>query len=559
MKLRDYQSECVDAVEAEWEDHVSTLAVKPTGTGKTIVFAHLIKRALAKYPDARVMVIAHRKELLRQAADKIKAVIPDVLVDMEMGDFWADGGVRQAPVIVSSVQTQNAGRNGDLRMKRFDPDQFSMLVIDEAHHAAADSYRRLIDWYKQNPFLRVLGVTATPDRHDEMALGQVFESVAFDWEINDAIKKGWLVPVLANQVLVEGLDFSACRTTAGDLNGADLDEILREEKMLHKVTRPVWELSNGRKTLLFGTSRIQAERMCEILNRYTNNCACYIDGTTPTDQREDLLLRYERGEYQFLVNVGIATEGFDIPGIEVVVPKPTKSRSLFAQMIGRGTRPVPGLVDQHDTPAARREAIESSAKPFMEVIDLCGVAGRHKLIHSADVLGGKYQDETVELATKLASERDGPADMSYLLEQADEQQQARERAQAEKEERDRRRRDAARTRHHVVGKAKFTFSKVSLFDTLDLHPARERQWDVDKQLSDKQKDMLEKQGIDPGSMSYAEGRTVINELFRRWKKHLATPKQIRLLKKHQWYSDELTVEQASSRIDAIAKNNWRKP
>ena len=144
-------------------------------------------------------------------------------VDIEMGELRAQETIwNQSPVVVSSIQTQCAGRGKWKRMKKFDPKKFGLIIIDEAHHATSESYRKVIEWYRQNPDVRILGVTATPDRADQMALGEVFDTVAYEYGIREGIEHGWLCPIRQRLVNVGSLDFSACRTTAGDLNGADL-------------------------------------------------------------------------------------------------------------------------------------------------------------------------------------------------------------------------------------------------------------------------------------------------------------------------------------------------
>ena len=360
MKLRSYQEAAVDGIFEAWRSARSTLLVQPTGTGKTVTFAHVINRM----PMGRALVLAHREELIVQAADKI-ARVTGAKPDTEMAEMRADHGMfGKARVVVSSIQTQCAGRNGDTRMKRFDPQEFGLLVVDEAHHATAPTYRRVLEHYGQNQDLKILGVTATPDRHDEEALGQVFDSVAFDYELLDAIRDGWLVPIHQRSVVVDGLDYSGVRTTAGDLNGADLARVMEYEETLHGIAHPTVELAAGRKALVFAASVAHAERLCEIFNRHSTGCARFVTGTTPKDERRGMLADYAAGKFQMLVNVGVATEGFDEPGIQVVVmARPTKSRALYAQMAGRGTRALPGLVDAHEAADARRAAIAASAKP----------------------------------------------------------------------------------------------------------------------------------------------------------------------------------------------------
>ena len=168
LVLRPYQSAASDAIFKEWQENDSTLVVIPTGGGKTILFADVIRRTFPR----RALVIAHREELIFQARDKIQRVT-GLHADVEMGEYRADGGLfRAAPVVVSTIQTQCSGGDGGGRMAKFDPQRFGVLIIDEAHHATSPTYRRVIDSYRTNPTLKVLGVTATPDRADEEALGQ---------------------------------------------------------------------------------------------------------------------------------------------------------------------------------------------------------------------------------------------------------------------------------------------------------------------------------------------------------------------------------------------------
>lgn len=337
-----------------------TLAVLPTGTGKTVIFAQLCKR----WHDqglGRVLVMAHREELISQACQKI-ADITGELPDVEMGDSRADecAIINRAPVVVTSVQTMCRPK----RHERFHPEDFSLMIVDEAHHSTAATYRRVIDYFGQNPNLKILGVTATPDRADEEALGQIFETVAYEYQIQQAIEDGWLVNIDQRFILVDGLDLSACRTTAGDLNEGDLAKIMEMEKVLHGVVGPTIELAGDTPTLIFNTSVAQAERTAEIINRHRPDSAVCLHGKTPREERREKLKAFSRREYQYLCNCGLFLEGFDETSIGVVaMARPTKSRSLYAQAVGRGTRPLPGIVDGLDDAGQRRNAIALSAKP----------------------------------------------------------------------------------------------------------------------------------------------------------------------------------------------------
>ena len=224
MKLRPYQQETVENVLAAIDDgKPSALVVLPTGTGKTVTFAEIIRRVIEK-TGKRVMVIAHREELIRQAADKIQ-VITGEQPDIEMAGERADIGMfHRANVVVASKDTLQGKR-----LARFKPDDFALLVTDEAHHGVAQTYLTIYNHFKG---VFHLGVTATPDRTDEEALGQVFSTVAYDYELPDAIKDGYLCPIRQRSVEVHGLDYSRVRTTAGELNGRDLAEVLSNEQVM---------------------------------------------------------------------------------------------------------------------------------------------------------------------------------------------------------------------------------------------------------------------------------------------------------------------------------------
>lgn len=549
MLLRPYQIEAIDQTFAAWNGGAkSVLGVASTGLGKTIVFASI----LARHPG-RTMVLAHREELIFQAADKIKAVT-GVESDIEMAEMRAaeDGALRgRAPVVISTIQTQTAGKNGG-RMARFRPQDFDLLVIDECHHAPALSYRRVIDHYRTNPNLRVLGVTATPDRHDEQALGQVFETVAFNYDLRFGIRDGWLVRPVQHMVHVDSLDLSQVRTTAGDLNGADLARVMEYERNLHEVASPTIELTkDGRKTLVFAASVAHAERLAEIFNRHKPGCAEWIHGGTPKEDRRRILRAYAEGRFQYLVNVGIATEGFDDPTIRViVVARPTKSRPLYAQIIGRGTRPLPGIVDDPDCFGSakwRREAIAASAKPHVEILDFVGNSGKHKLISMADILGGEFSQEVVEKAK--AKTKDGPRDMLATLEDTEKELRAQRELQRQKE--------AAR-RAGLVLQAKYNTTQVDPFDVLGVTPWKNPGFDKGRPLTQKMVDLLERQGIKTDGLTFAEASQLCAEVRERFDNGRCSYRQARVLRENGYATDVTRVE-ASRIIDKIFAGRQRRP
>lgn len=553
FKPRDYQQAIHDSIFEEWKSVTSTLVVSPTGSGKTIMFAMVI----ASIQPKRTMVIAHREELIHQARDKIHSVT-GLDCGIEMGELWVNNSLfGETPVVVSTIQTQNSGLGDRKRMSRFKPMEFGVLILDECHHATADSYRNLINYYTQNnPEIKVLGVTATPDRADEMALGQVFESVAFDYEILDAIHDGWLVPVDQQFVAISGLDFSEMRTTAGDLNGADLAAVMESEKNLQGVASSSIQIIGERRAIVFTASVKQAEVISNILNRHKSGMASWVCGLTNKDDRKAMLDLFKNGKIQVICNCGVLTEGFDDPGVEVIImARPTKSRSLYAQMAGRSTRPLAGLVDHLDGKDARKAAILASSKPSCLIVDFVGNSGRHKLISSADILGGKVSDLAISKAIEIAKQKGGAVRISETL---DECQEALRKQEEERLAFQARRQEEEARKHKLVAKVKYSTKTVNPFDLFQIAPTKERGWDQGKVLTEKQKSVLLRQGINPEAMPYVQAKQVLYEMFRRMENHLATAKQLAVLRRYGYNNPEMTFEQASSALNAISRNGWRK-
>lgn len=545
FRLRSYQAESVRRVESEWREHRSTLLVLPTGSGKTVVAAEIIRRSFPR----RALFLAHRKELVEQARDKIHAMT-GWRVDTEMGEARADmscmfGGPR---VVVSTIQTQASGGDGGGRMSRFDPRIFGVVVVDEGHHSVSAQWRRVLDWYTKNPDVRILGVTATPDRADEEALGQVYETVAYDYEIQDAIHDGWLVPVMQQMVHVEGLDFSGCRTTAGDLNGEDLAKVMEYEANLHKVVSPACEIIGGRRTLVFCASVDHAERVCELFNRHRSGMAAWVCGETPADDRTRINADFRSGKVQVVCNCGIYTEGADFPAVEVIImARPTKSRSLYAQMAGRALRPADAIahdLNDHDSPDARRALIEASEKPSALIVDFVGNSGKHKLMSSVDILGGKESQHVRELAIKRMSDGKPMAVGAALEAAAEEAREEQARATAR--------------RAKMIARVKWTAQTVNPFDVFEIQPDQARGWDKGKRLSEKQAAILRKQGINPDDIPYGQAKQLLNELFRRWDAGMCSFGQAKVLRK-RGLPTNITRDVAAGMINEIAaREGWRK-
>lgn len=447
---RPYQLRCVDAILREWLSSRSTLAVLATGLGKSVIAACLCQRlrpelvgrpycqrddCLSSWPEpmgpgysfapgfhgrhGHVLMLAHREELVRQNAEKIEAVcLERAGVEMagEVSVYQHHGRTLGPRLTVASVQSLVRPN----RLARYPRDWFDAVIVDEAHHAVAGGYRAILDHFHT---AKVLGITATPGRADNLALGQVFESVAFNYGLKEAIRDGYLCPVEQHVVTVADLDFSDLRKVRGDFTEEELEKILTEENVLHRMALPALELAGDRQGIFFCVNVLHAELMAAMLRRYKQGCAVALDGETDAYRRRGVIQDYKDGKIQWLVNCGLFLEGFDAPNTRVVaMGRPTQSTPLYAQVLGRGTRTLPGVIDQphlqgDDAAEARRAAIADSDKPACIVLDFVGNAGKHQIVTALDLLGGEYGVAVRECAKKLIAEegKAGPVDRALEL------------------------------------------------------------------------------------------------------------------------------------------------
>lgn len=419
MQLRDYQIEAKNATLAAFESSRSALIVKPTGCGKTATFGAIAKEMIER---GRVLIAAHTQDLIYQTANRIKrdTGIPPAI---EMGEHSDQSGglYGGAPVVVGSVQTLSRCFTGK-RAHRFKAQDFALTIFDEAHRAARKNkmYRSVVDFFAENADHRVLGVTATPDRSDESAIigpGKTFEILAYEYPIYSArkpsaITDSWLVPITANAVHVDGLDFSALKVAAGDFKDSELAEIFTEESILHRTAKPTAELVGDRQTAIFCATIDHAEAMAKVMTRYGNRPAVCVHGKLDRDERNQLMRAYANGDAQFMVSVDALIEGWDDPPTSVVaICRPTKSRCRYAQMIGRGTRPLPECVNGIDDKSIRATRISESVKPNLLVLDYVGCSADLKLTCSvADILANAKDDdeeEVVRIAKEIADNQPG--------------------------------------------------------------------------------------------------------------------------------------------------------
>jgi len=526
----------------EWRTVNSTLLKLFTGGGKTIVFGDIIRR-IQPMP---AIVLVHREELAWQAKERIEETT-GIQVGIEMGELHVNTA---SPVIVATVQTLYARRGSRCRMGKFDPLQFGCLIADEFHHYMARRFRDVISYFRQSPDLRVLGCTATPKRHDGLALSPICESVAFDYGVKAGVDDGWLVDIKAKEAFVKDLDLSGIHTAHGDFVEGELARIMEEEKVLHGVASVTLQEIGQRRAIIYTVRVKQAERLCEIFNRHKPGCAIWICGETNREDRRAMLREFKSGKVQILCNVGIATEGFDDPGIgAVVMARPTMSASLCEQMIGRGDRPLPGVVDgpEKETVEQRKSAIASSAKPDCLVVDVSGNLGKHKLATAVDVLGGDMPDVTRARAIKIAKASTVPVSVTEALERANEEL-AREKEKAEF----RRKLDADR-RSRIKPTATYGYQWVNVFSE-EYRNYSGAQHSGTARLTERQYAYLKRNGVDPSKLTYWRAIKEIERLSNT----PATDKQKWMIAKHGGLvSIGLTKRDASKMIDQLLNKKKR--
>lgn len=328
--LRPYQARVAE----EFHDSEATapILVMPTGAGKTVVACHLIEQHLARH-NSRVLFLAHRRELIDQCSRKL-----DEIGVRKHGIILA-GSHRQFPhwpVQVASIPTL-------ARRIETTTHDFGLIIIDEAHHARAATYHKVID---RNPQARKLGLTATPYRMDGKALGDMFDAIIDGPSIAELISYGALIPTVTIG-LPPGtkLDLSKVRTLAGDHNTHDLAKIMDRDALIGNIVKEYRRHAEGRTGVVFATDVAHSKHICDRFKQAGIPCE-HLDGDTPKEEREEILARLSSGALPVVTNCQILTEGWDCPRVScVILARPTKSRALWRQMVGRALRPFPGKTD----------------------------------------------------------------------------------------------------------------------------------------------------------------------------------------------------------------------
>ncbi len=516
MKLRPYQNEARERVKAEWQDgKQKTLLVLPTGTGKTIVFSAITEDCVIE--GARVLILAHRGELLEQASDKLFRMTGLRCAVEKAEQSCLDSWYR---VVVGSVQTLMREK----RLAQFPADYFEYIIIDEAHHALSESYLRILDHFSA---AKVLGVTATPDRGDMKNLGEVFDSLAYEYTLPQAIKDGYLSPIKAMTIPLN-LDLSGVSTQAGDFKASDIDTAL--DPYLYQIADEMLKYCTDRKTVVFLPLIKTSQKFTAILNEKGFRAA-EVNGNS--DNREEVLRDFTDGKYNVLCNSMLLTEGWDCPSVDcIIVLRPTKVRSLYCQMVGRGTRLCEG-------------------KDHLLLLDFLWHTERHELCRPASLICTN-EEVAKKMTEKLADEAGCPIDIEEAAESAENDVVAdREEALAKQ---------LAEMKHRkrkLVDPLQFELS-ICAEDLSGYVPAFG--WEMGPP-SEKQKQALEHCGIFPDEIENAgKAKLLLDRLGKRRECGLTTPKQIRFLESKGFqHVGTWTFDQASTLINRIAANNWRVP
>jgi superfamily II DNA or RNA helicase len=377
IPLRPYQEEVIAAIKQAEMDQVSRpLVALPTGTGKTVIFSHFIAQRAGRH-----LVLAHRDELIQQTKDKLLLVNPD----LQIGIIKARDNDLDAPVVLASVQTLSR-RN---RLEQLGQD-FSTVTVDEGHHAVAETYRRVLDYLgvfsDAGPL--TMGYTATPERADKVGLGQVWQKIVFQKSLLDMILAGYLADLRAVRVSLQ-VDLDKVGVRHGDFIESQLEGALLAASAPEHVVAAYQEHTPGRKALVFTPTVKVAYAMRDAFQE-AGVAAEALDGTTPLETRRAILQRLHSGDTMVLANCAVLTEGYDEPSVDcIIVARPTKSKPLYIQMCGRGTRPYPGKED-------------------CLIVDVVGVTARHSIMTAEEIFDLDLSKNSVleAVAAKEAKERD---------------------------------------------------------------------------------------------------------------------------------------------------------
>lgn len=552
---RHYQNRALSATLSEFAaGRVATLLDIATGCGKTYLFG-----PLADLVGGRALILVNREELLRQAVAKTRAISPHLGVSVERrehrGELRGERNLFDAEpsrIVVASKDTLCR----KARLARFDAQDFDLVIVDEAIHAVPKnaSYAAILRKFCAPPIgtgrAKLVGVCGALDRADGEALAGFFQSVAYRYSIAQAIDDGYLVRPLVKRVHIHGLTLVDLPTTMRDgvceITQTALDRVMRRREYAYSVARPLLDESNqhGRKRqgVVFCSSGPQAEMMADVLNAESPHCAsvCLGEPYQNADQRRAAIERFDDGDVQFLCSCDVLVEGWDSDRVEIVALKPCRSRQRVAQMVGRGTRPLNGCVDACASAADRLAAIAASPKPYVTVLDPCGVSEKHSLVNITDIFQGKYTRTAARVHTGPPSQR--PDDLDE--------------------------RRAARDALREIENAKLDGLRVAVnYEVSETDMMAEKsvpaepvpRSEINHPATEAQCRWLEAHSIRvPAGLTKRQASDIIQSIKARRAAAPATTRQREILAKFG-YGPNVTFGVASEIIQRIADNGWKKP
>ena len=510
MKLRQYQEEAIQAIESGWNEYQKQLLVLPTGCGKTIVFSQVAKDRTDK---GRVLILAHRDELIEQARDKYYKLTGDFTAKEKASETSIDSFL---PVTVGSVQTLMRST----RLSKFPQDYFRTLIVDEAHHSLADSYQNILQHFNSAD---VLGVTATPDRGDKKNLGQYYDRIAYEYSLYQAVQDGYLCKLNARTVPLK-IDMSSVKVRVGDYEVNSIAEAL--EPYLPQIAKAIAEYAGDRKTVVFLPLVSIAQEFRDILEDEGLETR-EVNGNS-ADRKETLEWFDKAGPGSVLCNAMLLTEGWDCPSVDcIVVLRPTQIRSLYVQMIGRGTRLYPG-------------------KENLLILDFLWMTEKHnlskriELCRPADLVA---EDKDRDEVTKMSA-----IEEIDLFGAASDAVEARRKKLAEELA------AQAHKKSRLINPLQW-FVSIGDMDLADYEP--EFRWEMEAATA-KQIQMLENAGINPEGMTKGMCSKIIDRIINRRNEGLATAKQVMCLERFGYKDVGMwPFELAKRKIDALAAVNWK--
>lgn len=545
FKMRKYQAETISAVFETWKDWSRQLVVMAGGCGKTVVFSAITKRIIESNLTNKVLILAHTDELLEQAIDKLYRST-GLLAEKEKASDYASP---EARVVVASIQT--LARPG--RLTGFADNHFSHVIVDECHRSLSPSYLRVLNyfhfgaeslvegWAAPEPGFsyhhkaKVLGVTATASRGDKRSLGEFYQHVSQDYGLLEAVRDGYLVRPIVENIPLQ-IDLRGIKMSRSGGQGADLDlgEVsARIAPILREIAKQLAPRAAKLKTVIFTPSVETAKMLSEAL-QHEGMSASFVSGAC-NDREAKIEAFRSAGPGTVLCNALLVVEGFDVPDITgVCILRPTRIWSFYVQATVRGTRTLPGLIDHLETAEERLAAIAGSAKPHFTVFDFLWLSDKIDLVQPVDLVCTKPEVRKL-LAESGATDLvagEAIAERDFLKSLA---------AAAKKHAR-----KAARTIDPLAWAVSLGDAKMATWEP-------ETKWDEEPATAG-QLEFLAKQGMDVTNVKYKGlASYIIGTYLKRMKLHLATPRQLTLMKQLGLPEDKaatMTNKEAGAFLDA---------